>query len=203
MTAGESLVGVLTLYSSAIDGFTEDHRRIAEAVARQIGSTFKSAAEFDRSAQRDALTGLPTIKQLEHLVESTGAGDTSRASLLIIEVVALRQIAAAHGRTIADEVLRSVVNRARAGLRVADILFRSAEDTFVGLLNDTDYDTACAVAARTRECIRGETYSTSSGNITVDAAVTCVCAPADGESLRELVTTVKIRNLPDWRPSVH
>lgn len=41
------LIGVLALYSTAIDGFNEDHRRIFELVARLIAPTLKSAAEFD------------------------------------------------------------------------------------------------------------------------------------------------------------
>src|SRR5205809_799110 len=39
----DALVGVLTLYAATQDGFTEDHRRIVEVVAKQIGHTFKSA----------------------------------------------------------------------------------------------------------------------------------------------------------------
>lgn len=42
----EQLVGVLTLYSCQSEGFTEDHRRIVEAVARQSAQAFKSAIEF-------------------------------------------------------------------------------------------------------------------------------------------------------------
>jgi len=203
MTAGDSLVGVLTLYSCTVDSFTEDHRRIAEAVARQIGPTFKSAAEFDKSVRRDPLTGLPTVRQLEQLVESTGAGETSRASLLLIEIVGFKQIALVHGRTIADEVLRSVVSHARAGLRVADILFRSANDAFVALLNDTDFETATVVASRTRESIRGQTYPTGVGMINVDATITCVCAPQDGQSLRDLIATARLRHVAQWGATIH
>src|SRR6185503_5712763 len=34
------LIGVLSLYSELADGFTEDHRRVIEVVARQISHTF-------------------------------------------------------------------------------------------------------------------------------------------------------------------
>jgi putative methionine-R-sulfoxide reductase with GAF domain len=124
----ETLVGVLTLYSATTDGFTEDHRRIVEVVARQIGHTFKSAAEFDNSARRDPMTGLPNLVQLEHLVDSAGMGTVTRASLLLIDVVGLKEINALHGRPTGDDVLRHVVRQTRAGLRVADILFRYGSD---------------------------------------------------------------------------
>src|SRR5712692_884599 len=120
----ETLVGVLTLYSATPDGFTEDHRRIVEVVARQIGHTFKCAAEFDNSPRRDPVTGLPNLKQLESLIESTGAGGVARTSLLLIDIVGLKQINLEHGRTVGDDALRHVVEQIRTNLRVADILFR-------------------------------------------------------------------------------
>jgi putative nucleotidyltransferase with HDIG domain len=40
----DELIGVLSLYSAEPDGFSDDHRRIIEAVARQIAPTLKSLA---------------------------------------------------------------------------------------------------------------------------------------------------------------
>src|SRR5438034_2017252 len=150
LLSDDTLVGVLTLYAATQDGFTEDHRRIAEIVARQIGHTFKSAAEFDNSARRDALTGLPNFKQLEDVVDPHGTGNIGHASLLLIEIVGLKQVNVVNGRFAGDEVVRHVVHQTRAGLRVADILFRSGSDEFIALLSDADHNTATTVAARIR-----------------------------------------------------
>ena len=38
----DELIGVLALYSAESNGFNDDHKRIIEAVARQIAHTFKS-----------------------------------------------------------------------------------------------------------------------------------------------------------------
>ncbi|PYR63107.1 MAG: hypothetical protein DMF91_04485, partial [Acidobacteria bacterium] len=159
----DTLVGVLTLYAATQDGFTEDHRRIVEVVARQIGHTFKSAAEFDNAARRDPMTGLPNLVQLEHLVDSAGMGTVTRASLLLIDVVGLKEINTLHGRSTGDDVLRHVVRQTRAGLRVADILFRYGSNEFVALLNDTDPDTAIVVASRIRDSIRDQPFVLKSG----------------------------------------
>jgi hypothetical protein len=51
---------VLTLYAAEVNGFNEDHKRIIEAIARQIAHTLQSAADFDGMSRRDALTGLPS-----------------------------------------------------------------------------------------------------------------------------------------------
>ncbi len=194
LLSDDTLVGVLTLYSSTVDGFSDDHRRIVEAVARQIGPTFKSAAEFDNSAKRDALTGLPNLKQLEQLVDSAGVGNVARASLVLIDVVGLKQMNALHGRTAGDDVLRHVVRQTRAGLQVADILFRYGSDEFVALLNDTDREMAETLAARIQNNIRELPFSLKDGTtITIEATVTCVCAPSDGNSLRDLMAAARSR----------
>jgi diguanylate cyclase (GGDEF)-like protein/putative nucleotidyltransferase with HDIG domain len=204
----ETLVGVLTLYSGTQDGYTEDHRRIVEVIARQIGHTFKSAAEFDNSAKRDPLTGLPNLKQLEHLVDSTGIATITRASLLLIDVVGFKDINALHGRLAGDDVLRHVVRQTRTGLRVADILFRYGSDEFVALLNDTDPETALAVASRIRDSIREQPFVLQGGSTAkIEATVTPVCAPADGRSLHDLMSTAHTRTISSalvrQGPSVH
>jgi putative nucleotidyltransferase with HDIG domain len=52
----DELVGVLSLYTAELDGFTDDHRRIIEAVARQIAPALRNAAGFEGASRRDPLT---------------------------------------------------------------------------------------------------------------------------------------------------
>jgi diguanylate cyclase (GGDEF)-like protein/putative nucleotidyltransferase with HDIG domain len=192
LLSGETLVGVLTLYSTTADGYTEDHRRIVEAVARQIGHTFQSAEGFDKAARRDSLTGLPNLNHLEDLLESVSVGTGVPASLLLIEVLGVKQIRVLNGRSIGDRVLRQVVKHARAALRVGDILFRYGSDGFVALLNDADAETASAVARRIGDDIRERPLPVRGGTpITIEAQVTCVSAPRDGRSLRALMSAAR------------
>jgi putative nucleotidyltransferase with HDIG domain len=58
------LVGVLTLYSEAENGFTDADRRIVETVAREVGDTLRRAAEFDADAAPHA-AGVPVCKPVE------------------------------------------------------------------------------------------------------------------------------------------
>ena len=49
LTVRSGLVGVLSLYSTGVDSFTEDHQRIVEVVSRQVSTILNSAADLDRT----------------------------------------------------------------------------------------------------------------------------------------------------------
>ena len=191
LTCNDQLIGVLTLYSDGADAFNDDHRRVIEAVARQIGHTFKCAAEFDSTARRDPLSGLPDLQRLEQLLQSTGSDSLSVGSdlaLLFIHVVVLKQINLDLGRSVGDEVLRHVVQHARATLRATDMLFRYRSGEFVALLKSTDRHAAKTIGQRIHQSVREHPLSLSTGEcVSVDAEVTCVSVPHDGYSFRELV----------------
>jgi len=195
----DNLVGVLSLYSTKSNGFNDDHRRIIEVVARQIAHTFARAIEFDNSSRRDSLTGLPPVEQLEKVLRSAvqnETAETGRHALLFVEVADLKSINLTHGRGAGDEVLRHVVRHARAGLRVADILFRNTGNDFVAFLSATDGETAEIVAERVRQRISKNPVLVGSGvSLTVEANVIAVSSPRDGRSVKDLLSTARQRRV--------
>ena len=199
----DELVGVLSLYSTEVTGFNDDHARIIEVVAPQISHTLYRAIEFDNSPRRDTLTGLPVFEQLEHLIQSTGDYRTPHTSdaLLLIEVEDLTQINRDHGRAVGDEVLRHVARSARGGLRVADILFRTSGDDFVAFLGAADRDTAEVVATRIRERINENTVVLAAERrLAVRVTVTTIISPSQGAQFRELLATAKATPQPGSKP---
>jgi diguanylate cyclase (GGDEF)-like protein/putative nucleotidyltransferase with HDIG domain len=192
----EQLVGVVSLYSGEINGFNADHRRIIEAVARQIAHTLKSAAEFDGVPRRDALTGLPNRQQLEQLVNSSDGSNLilkDEFTLLFI-VTEFRGINTVHGADAGNEALRHVVRQSTACLRVADILFRYDSSEFVALLNDADSEAANLIASEIRDSVtRVPLLAAGSGSLSISVGVTAVSYPSDGDSLQELVSTARAR----------
>jgi len=200
----ERLVGVLSLYSTIVDGFSEDHRKILETVGRQVAHTFKCAAEFDSSARKDELTGLPCLKQLEHIIEG-GRGD---ANLLFVKVLKLDELRAKLGRQAGDELLRLVAREVRAALRVADILFRCGDAELVALLEETDAKAGKALARTVRQNVRERVLTLSSG-VTVSADVSTVWtrAPQDSQTLGSLIKATRAssttRSTSSDRSSIH
>jgi len=194
LIANDQLVGVLSLYSSEVGGFNDDHRRIIEGVSRQIAHTFERAIEFENSTRRDELTGLPSIAQLERVLSSRSSSETpdfDKYALLFIDVIGLTHLNNAYGRSAGDEVLRHVTRQARAALRVGDILFRHSGDEFVAFLNDADRRTAELLAERIASNITGQPMSLGGTRVVVSAAVTAVCFPRDGHSLADLLAAAR------------
>lgn len=183
------LVGVLTLYSSGRDSFTEEHQRIIEVVAHQVAPMIRRSAEAGRSRAafvRDSLTGLHTVEHLRRLATASAneRGLPTPTSVLLIDVDNLAAINREHGRDAGDEVLSRVVSSARACLRSADLLFRHGSDEFVALLMQTDKATANEIASRiTAEARTAQATDQPAFRLSVATAT----APEDGSSLDELI----------------
>jgi diguanylate cyclase (GGDEF)-like protein len=198
LVLGDQLIGVLSLYSAQQDAFADDHRRVIEVVARQISQTFKSAAEFDNEPRRDALTGLPSVGQLERLLQFAmkdgGATSDAEVMLLFMDIEDLRSVNLQYGRTAGDDVLRHVARHAKGALRVGDILFRHRSDEFVALLNATDLPAAESVAERVRQNLQSNPLHLKSGFvIPIEIRATCVSAPRHGRSMGDLTSAAQIQ----------
>jgi diguanylate cyclase (GGDEF)-like protein/putative nucleotidyltransferase with HDIG domain len=203
LVADETLVGVLTLYSPNPGAFTEDHRRIVEAVGRQISRVVRDSAEFDRehSTFKDSLTGLPNVERLRQLTPAdvglSADTDSQPLSLLFIDVDGLKHVNARAGRDVGDAVLGHVAHGIRRVLRGADILFRYAGDEFVALLSQTDHETADTIANRIRSVLAASPYAFPDGSsLPIPVTIGIATHPIDGISLNDLVVAARHRLVP-------
>jgi len=216
LVADDGLVGVLTLYSSNPGAFTEDHRRIIEAVGRQISRVVRDSAEFDRehSAFKDALTGLPNLERLRQLTPAdvglSAETSSQPLSLLFIDVDRLREVNERAGRDVGDRVLAHVARGIRRVLRGADILFRYSGDEFVVLLSQTDGETAETIANRVRSVLGASPYALPDGSsLPILVTIGIATHPLDGTSLTDLISAARRRlgskppSTSDIAPSIH
>jgi diguanylate cyclase (GGDEF)-like protein/putative nucleotidyltransferase with HDIG domain len=191
----DSLVGVLSLYSTARDAFSEDHQRVVEVIAKQVAPVIQQAVTFERTrhaALRDQLTGLPNLTELELLSHGQSAATGVAMSLIYIDVDALADINEEHGRNAGDQALNHVVACARKHIRPADVLFRYGSDEFVVVQFETDRILAAAIAARIRQAVESE--SNASGlpmRIRISVGVSAM--PDDGHSVEALVLAARQR----------
>jgi diguanylate cyclase (GGDEF)-like protein/putative nucleotidyltransferase with HDIG domain len=207
MVANE-LVGVLTVYSTHREAFTEDHRRLVEVVARQVSQTVKHAVQFRHEQTeklRDQLTGLPNRQHLERFVASELAASGGLPFSILVLDVLHDPPSKATGRGSAQQVIGRVADAIRAGLRGADLLFRHDTDRFVALLTQTDASTADAVGRR----VAGELSTIRLSDDDVAGTIIRLgraTAPEDGTSLNDLIRVAENRPLPPpptTRQSIH
>jgi len=189
LLAGDELVGVLTLYSSQVGVFGEEHQRIIEVVGRQVGPLFKKAMLSD-----DATTGPFTAPPNTDQWLSAPARDfasfglRNRFTLLFIRVVDLAELSRLGGRVFADEIMRHVARQTTGALRLADVLCRCDPDGFVAFLDDADSEMGEAVARRIHDNFRNNPLPVSEDQAaTVRISVRCVSAPQDGKSIHDLI----------------
>jgi diguanylate cyclase (GGDEF)-like protein/putative nucleotidyltransferase with HDIG domain len=195
LVGSNGLVGVLSLYSTLREAFSEDHQRIVEVIAPQLTTILKNAAEFDRTkskAYRDQLTGLPNIEHLYQLTKTNVANDANKDpySILIVDIDGLRSFNEVHGEETGDQILARVVRAIRRSLRAADLLFRYRDDEFVILLLQTDHETCSVIAKRVSDAMHREA---SSGAPAFSVTLVNATAPSDATTVDDLIEVAQKR----------
>jgi diguanylate cyclase (GGDEF)-like protein len=196
LVSNDDLVGVLTLYSPHRDAFTEDHRRIIEAVAKQVSQTLRHSvgrAQNRAPIVSDQLIGLPNRQQLNRFIEAEMSGEGNRGTLSIV-FVAL-QSSMSH-RTVRDpgKTAGRVVEAIKSGLRDGDVIFRYASNEFVVLLTHSDAEAAVGTAARIAAKISesGVGPNETAGEV-LTVTLGTASAPRDGTRVEELVNAARRR----------
>jgi putative nucleotidyltransferase with HDIG domain len=196
----DQLVGVLTVYSTHRQAFTEDHRRIVEVVARQVSKTIGRDIDDKKGPAtqlRDATSGLPNRRHLERfLVSEISSGTGLPCSLVLVETTLKARAAQTSFNA------TSIAATIRPALRGADILFLCDSNRFVALLTQTNADTSASMGRR----IASELAGARSAEDTYVFRLGCATAPDDGLSLEELIRTAENRLtlvVVPGRPSVH
>jgi diguanylate cyclase (GGDEF)-like protein/putative nucleotidyltransferase with HDIG domain len=197
LVSEDRLAGVLSLYSIDTNGFTDDDRRIIDAVGHQVAHLMQrgSKAAGD-TAGSDMLNSLPHFDELEEFarVARTDELNPQTLSLVFIDIARFREISDSHGKGTEDHVRRHVADQTGGTLRQGDILFRRGSSGFVALLNDVTDTLAEQVGQRIYDGVKARPLVLPDGRgIDLDIEVTIVSTPRDGQSLASLVSAARVR----------
>ena len=136
------LLGALSVYSSELEQYTDDHMRLLETVTRLASDALANAmqhAEAESNALTDPLTGLPNARYLalRFEEEAARARRTDRTfQVVMLDLDEFKNVNDTHGHKAGDKMLREVAHIIEGQLREYDFLARYGGDEFVALVQE-------------------------------------------------------------------
>ncbi|MFK7854100.1 MAG: GGDEF domain-containing protein [Granulosicoccus sp.] len=185
---GERLLGeVLLMRGKAFSARDErDSERLVESLIYPLENALEHHA-VAMKATTDGVTGLRNQRALEELLprEIRLVRRVEQAlSVILISVDYLESISEHHGSQVGEDAWHSVADTLSARLRQSDLIFRTDEDAFCIVLNQTDLEGALILADRLRQEVdRCVSYDNVQFVLTASAGVTELSVCDDAESL--------------------
>src|SRR5215207_6734904 len=136
------LLGALSVYSSELEQYTDDHMRLLETVTRLASDALGNAmqhAEAESNALTDPLTGLPNARYLalRFEEEASRARRTDRTfQVVMLDLDEFKNVNDTYGHKSGDKMLREVAHIVEGQLREYDFLARYGGDEFVALVQE-------------------------------------------------------------------
>ena len=184
LIVGQSLVGVLSLYSHRQEVFTEDHQRITEVVARQISPTLHGITQRDR--QRTSIEAVPfkaAGQRDDALTPETDLG-------FCVIVVTIMRGQPTDPVICAKEAEQALTKCIKHHLRSTDIFFRYKRDQYVIIHPRPDSDDGDMLARRLKRAMEELSQELRLETI-FRTYVTQANMPDDSDSLEELILNAK------------
>ncbi len=138
----EMLLGAVSVYSTELDAYTDDHMRLLETVTRLASDALSNAmhhAEAESNALTDPLTGLPNARciALRFDEEASRARRTDRPfQVVMLDLDDFKIVNDTFGHKVGDKMLREMGRIIQEQLREYDFLARYAGDEFVAIVQE-------------------------------------------------------------------
>ena len=178
-----TLVGVITLYSTLNEAFSEQHSRVVQMVATQAAYTLQHRLETEpRESEGNPLNRDQSLMSFDEakLLSPNGA-----VSVVVIATGGMRE----------DENTPSVADSVRPLLRSTDQLFQLASEELVVIMPKTDSRSCRLISEHIYE-------SVSSRASLARPKLAGASSPGDGDTLPALIETARSRlnQAPGWSP---
>jgi diguanylate cyclase (GGDEF)-like protein/putative nucleotidyltransferase with HDIG domain len=143
LMAENRLIGAVSLYSSELHNYEDEHMRLLETVSKIAADAISksiSHAETENRSLTDPMTNLPNARSLQTQFEIEVARayrSRNEFQLLMIDLDGFKKVNDTYGHKAGDAMLREVSKVMRSQLRDYDFLARYAGDEFVAILPET------------------------------------------------------------------
>lgn len=179
-----------TFYLEAV---TRRHRFEGRAVRvsslRDVTERRKAEEKIADAAHRDPLTDLPTLRVFQDRLAVAMATAKRRKEgfgVAHLDIDALAEINAAHGRDVGDMVLLGTAARLKKAIRDSDTVARTEDDDFIFILSGVD-DLGARIAAEKLIDAFNEPFVIQGKEIAVTVSVGLALFPSDADHPKRLV----------------
>src|SRR5690349_5194384 len=188
------LLGALSLYSTTLSEYTNNHIRLLETVTRLASDALANAmhhAQTQSNALTDSLTGFPNARALHLRFEeevSRARRNHKRFQVVMLDLDDFKKVNDTFGHKIGDRMLREVGNLIQSQLREYDFLARYAGDEFVALLPDLTVQQVDELRTRIELVVRGFSLSVrAETRANVGISIGASVFGTDGDTLDQLL----------------
>jgi diguanylate cyclase (GGDEF)-like protein/putative nucleotidyltransferase with HDIG domain len=189
------LLGAVSVYSSDLDRYTDDHMRLLETVTTLASDALANAmqhAEAESNALTDPLTGLPNARSLLMRFEEEAA--RARRTEHVFQVVMLdldefKIVNDSYGHKVGDKMLREIASIIQRQLREYDFLARYAGDEFVAFIQELGDSQLAELCNRIETAVSKFSLLVGQNqHARVGISIGAGCFGVNGESLDQLLT---------------
>lgn len=194
LIANEKLIGAVSLYSSEIENYEDEHMRLLETVSRIASDAISTAlrhAETESRALTDPMTNLPNARSLQIQFEKEIARARRNGSsfqVLMLDLDGFKKVNDTFGHKIGDKMLKEISLVMVEQLRDYDFLARYAGDEFVAIIPETDSKTIIELCQRMEKAVREYKLDAGEGKFAkVGVSLGAAAYPKNGETLDQII----------------
>ena len=194
LVADDKLIGAISLYSSELEQFQDEHFRLLETVSRIAADAIaksKQHAETASHALTDPITGLPNARSLQvefdkEVKRSIRADSTFQ--VLMLDLDRFKAVNDTFGHKVGDNFLTAIGGVIRSQLRDYDFLARYAGDEFVALIPETDQAGIKELCSRIESAVNDFRIEIAPDEAArVGVSIGSARYPSQGESFDQLI----------------
>ncbi|HSE23045.1 MAG TPA: diguanylate cyclase [Pyrinomonadaceae bacterium] len=192
----EVLIGVISVYSTDLDRYNDDHMRLLETVTLLASDALWNAmqhAQAESNALTDPLTGLPNARYLALRFDEEAARARRSDRLfqvLMLDLDEFKKVNDSFGHKVGDKMLREVANIIHGQLREYDFLARCGGDEFIALVQEIAGSQVQELCARIESAVSKFSLSLGRNRFArVGISIGTATFNTDGETLDQLIAT--------------
>ncbi len=195
LIADERMLGAITLYSSEMSSYEDEHLRLLETVSHIASDAIARSLEHavtENHALTDPMTGLPNARSLQiHFDKEVKRASRSEGSfqLLVLDLDGFKAVNDTHGHKAGDRMLMEIGAIIKAQLREYDFLSRYGGDEFVAIVPDTDSADVMELARRIETAVNNFSLAVEDAVAKVGVSVGTACYPIHGETFDQIIVS--------------